>query len=533
MTRRAFLGGSGALMLAACSDAPRSGPLSCGPSSDPGDGAFPGEIDGDPFALGVGSGDPQPDAVVLWTRLALRSAPLDPVPAVAVPVTWEIARDDAFTDVVGAGRVLARFEDGHAVRVDVVGLEPATTYWYRFRAGPWASTTGRTRTAPPTLSSPERVRFAVVSCQAYQTGFYGAYRHLAAEDLDFVLFVGDYIYELESSTAARPHGLRPPSTLDEFRRFYALNHADPDLQAAHAAFPWVMVWDDHEVEDNYAALEPGAIGSGIDPDALAKFPAKRAAAYQAWWEHMPIRACAPLQGALRIYRDLAFGDLLHLAVVDDRQYRSPLAVGEGAGNLPRFFGGGPQLPAAFDQSRSLLGREQEAWLENAVRSTRARWFVLGQQTVLAEVDRVPDDPGRGFSMDAWDGYVASRNRLLRSVRDAGTRNFVAVGGDIHTSAVTDLLLDYHAPGSPLVGTELVAPSLTSLELLAPELAAATLASPHIYLYDIDRRGYLVCEVSAGGLRAEYRYTAITTRDAPLVAGTSWHVADTIPGARQV
>ncbi|MEW6273062.1 MAG: alkaline phosphatase D family protein [Thermodesulfobacteriota bacterium] len=536
LSRRRFLGGcGGALLLAACGDATRSGtqPLSCGPVDEGADVALPDEVREDPFALGVASGDPHPDAVVLWTRLALRSTPLAPLPPVAVPLVWEIARDEALRDVVGEGRALARPEAGHAVHVDVVGLEPATTYWYRFRAGPWASTTGRTRTAPAPGSTPGRVRFAVVSCQGYQTGFYGAYRHLAAEDLDFVLFVGDYIYELESSVAARPHGLPPPSTLDEFRRLYALNHADPDLQAAHAAFPWVLTWDDHEVEDNYAALEPGAIGIAIDPDARAKFPAKRAAAYRAWWENVPIRSCAPGadDGGLRIHRDLAFGDLVHLAVVDDRQYRSPIAVGEGAGNLPRLFGGGPQLPEAFDERRSLLGREQEAWLEGVLRRSTARWFVLGQQTVLAHVDRVPDDPGRGFSMDAWDGYVASRNRLLRAVRDAGTRNFVAVGGDIHTSAVTDLLLDYHVAGAPLVGTELVAPSITALELLAPELAAATLESPHIHLYDIERHGYLVCEASADGLRADYRYAAITSRDAALVAGTSWRIGDGAPGAR--
>jgi alkaline phosphatase D len=220
-------------------------------------------------------------------------------------------------------------------------------------------------------------------------------------------------------------------------------------------------------------------------------------------------------------------------MVDDRQYRSSIAVGEGSGNLPRFFGGGPQLPAAFDESRSLLGREQERWLEEVVRAAGARWLVLGQQTVMAECDRVPGDPARGFSMDSWDGYVASRNRLLRAVRDARVRNFVAVGGDIHTSAVTDLLLDYHAPGSPLVGTELVAPSISALELLAPELAAATLESPHIHLYDIDRRGYLVCEIDRTALRADYRYVATATPDAPLVAGSSWEVVDGVPGARRV
>jgi alkaline phosphatase D len=534
--RRRFLGGfGGALVLAACGDANQLGSASpfCEESGPVPDTSWPDEIREDPFALGVASGDPLPGAIVLWTRLALRSAPLEAAPPVDVPVAWEIARDESFRDVVGEGFARARPAAGHSVHVDVAGLEPATTYWYRFRVGPWVSPSGRTRTAPARSSSPERVRFAVVSCQGYQSGFYGAYRHMADEDLDFALFVGDYIYELESATAARRHGLPVPATLDEFRRFYALNRTDPDLQAAHAALPWIVIWDDHEVEDNYAALEPGAVGLAIDPEARAKFPAKRAAAYQAWWEHMPIRSCAPLDGLLRIHRDFDFGDLMQLAVIDDRQYRSPLAVGEGAGRLPRFLGGGPQLPEAFDESRTLLGREQEAWLDRIIRSSTSRWLVLGHQTVMAQVDRVPQDPARGFSMDAWDGYVASRNRLLGSVFEAGTRNFVAVGGDIHTSAVTDLLLDYHAPDSPLVGSELVGPSLSAVELLAPELAEATLESPHIHLYDVENRGYLVCEVRRESLRADYRYCATTTRDAPLVAGPSWTIVDGVPGAQRL
>lgn len=526
ITRRSVLGGMLALGVAACGgDSSGSGDVCFSPveaNSAPG-------VGNDLFALGVASGDPLPDGIVLWTRLLLRDREAPP----EVPVTWELASDEGFSRVVRCGVSVATADLGYSVHVDVRGLRPGTTYWYRFHAGAHTSPVGRTRTAPPPESNPERVGFAVASCQAFQSGYFTAYRHLAEEELDFVLFVGDYIYELEASLAARPHGMPPPQTLDEYRAFYALNRSDPDLQRAHAAFPWIVTWDDHEVEDNYAGLEPGAIATLLDPTARERFPARRAAAYQAWWEHMPVRTGPPQNGSLRIYRDFTFGRLLHLAVVDDRQYRSPIPRGEGAGNLPRFFGGGPQLPAAFDENASILGFEQEAWLESVLRSSAARWTVLGQQTVIAEVDRVPDDPDRGFSMDAWDGYVASRNRLMRTARDA-VRNLVSVGGDIHSSAVTDLLLDYHAEGSPLVGTELVGPSISAIELLAPGVVEGTLTSPHIHLYDTVRRGYLVCSVTPARLRADFRYVSTTAEPvAGIETGSAWIVEDGVPGARRV
>jgi alkaline phosphatase D len=477
-------------------------------------------LDADPFTLGVASGDPLPDAVVLWTRLV--PAPPDPV-----PVVWEIATDEGFASLVATGVVAAVAEEGHSLHVDAGGLVPATTYWYRFRTGPYTSRVGRTRTAPAPGGPAGAVRFAVASCQAYQTGYFAAHRDLAVAELDVVFFVGDYIYELEPSVDVRPHGLPPPQTLPEYRRFYELNTQDPDLQAARAAHPWVVTWDDHEVEDNYAALEPGAIGRAADPDAASKFAGKRAAAYRAWWEHTPVRTGPPVDGSLRIHRALDFGDLARFAVIDNRQYRDPLA-GSGAGRLPRGAGGGPQVPEAFDEERSMLGAEQEAWLDDVLRSSTARWTVLVQQTVLAEIDRVPDDPGRGFSMDGWDGYVANRRRLLATVAGAPVRNFVSVGGDIHTSAVTDLLADYGDPAAAVVGSEFVTPSINALELLPPDWAVR---APWIHLFDPQRHGYLLVELTPQRLTAEYRYVDdITVPDAPVTVGSRWAVEDGRPGA---
>jgi alkaline phosphatase D len=523
ITRRTFLGGlAGAGVVAA------SWPRLAGPSVVRGGARNVGvDLPSDPFTLGVASGDPLPDRVVLWTRLAPDPMDTASVPATEIPVRWEVATDERFTDVVRKGRAIASPAAAHSIHADAEGLRPARDYWYRFRVGAHTSPVGRTRTAPAANSSPRQFGFAVASCQGYQTGLYTAYRHLAEDDVDVVFFVGDYIYELEASRQARSHDLPVARTVDEFRRFYALNRTDADLQAAHAAHPWVVTWDDHEVEDNYAALEPGAIGRGRSGD----FAAVRAAAYQAWWEHMPLRMGPPKHGSLRIYRSLRVGDLATAAVLDNRQYRSPIPTGAGAGNLPRGAGGGPLLPAALDENATYLGREQERWLERTLRRSRARWNVVVQQTVMAQFDRAPADEARGFSADSWDGYVAARRRLLEFVREGKVRNFVSVGGDIHSSLVTDLRPDYAAAGSPVVGSELVGPSITALEILPPEFVDSARTNPHVHYYDIERHGYLRCRLDRQQLRGDYRYVdSITTAGAPVTTGSSWIVRSGRPGA---
>jgi alkaline phosphatase D len=481
----------------------------------------------DPFVLGVASGDPAPDSVVLWTMLR----PEGGLDLDTVPIVWEVATGEDFEVLVATGLAEATAAMGHSVHANAANLAPGQRYVYRFRTGGFTSPVGRTGTAPPADAEPAPVRVGVASCQAYQTGYFTAYRQIAEADLDLVFFVGDYIYELEGSIEARPHGMAPPSTLEEFRAFYALNTTDQDLQAARAAHPWMVTWDDHEVEDNYADDQPGAIGLAIDPEAPASFAAKRAAAYQAWWEFMPVRTPPPVDGSLRIHRDLVWGGVATFAVVDNRQYRSPLATGEGAGNLPRLAGGGPQGPEAFAEDRSMLGSEQEAWLDELMRSNETDWFVLVQQQAMAQIDRAPDDPDRGFSMDGWDGYVANRNRILATV-DEQRLAFVSLGGDIHTSAVGDLIADYHAPGSPVVGTEFVGTSISALELLPEGFAEAARTAPHIKLYDPDHRGWLQVTFTPEEARAEYRYVSTTaTPDGEPVEGSKWVVDRGSPGVR--
>ena len=540
--RRGFLAGAAVLGAAAC--------------TGDGEGAAPGddtsavagatattenstpvpELPGDPFTLGVSSGDPLPESVILWTRLKPTEGP---VPAVPVPVSWQVAADGSFDDVVSEGVFVTDASAGNSVHAEAGGLEADTAYWYRFTVGDHESAIGRTRTAPAAGSDPSGVRFAVASCQAFQSGFYSAHQHMAAEDgLSAVLFLGDYIYELESSTAARQHGMAPPRTLEEFRVFYELNNSDPDLRAALAAHPWIFTWDDHEVEDNYAADEQGLIGerAGGDP---AAFPAKRAAAYQAWWEHVPVRAPAPAltDGDVEIYRGLDFGALVSLSVVDNRQYRTPIPEGDGAG--PRPLGGGPQPPEAFAEDATYLGFEQEEWLYGRLAGSEAAWNVLAQQSIMSQMNRRPDLPGGGFSLDSWDGYVAARKRLMDVVSGTpgnpvgtdGVVNFVSLGGDIHTSAVADLHADPTDLGSEVVGTEFIGPSVSALELLQPVAVAGARSTANVHLYDIDNRGYMVVEFTPERAVAEYVWVDDPLDpDSTVRTVEAWETLAGVPGA---
>jgi alkaline phosphatase D len=494
-------------------------------------GAAP-SLPADPFRLGVASGDPLPDSVVLWTRLAVDPMSPEPMPPVEVPVRWEVATDERFRKVVRSGKRTTGPDLGHSVHVDADGLDAGRDYFYRFRAGDYASATGRTRTATAPGRRLDRLAFGVTSCQSYQAGYYTAYEQMSRDDLAFVVFLGDYIYELPGGTV-RQHDLPPSVTLTDFRRHYAAHHADPQLQAAHAAAPWIVTWDDHEVEDNYAGLEPGELGRARDPEGSSNFPAKRAAAYRAWWENMPVRAKPPgRDGSMRIYRSFRFGDLVTMPVVDDRQYRTPLATAGRGPGAPQ--GGYPQLPGALDPNATILGRQQERWLHRTLERSDARWNFLAQPTQMAEVDYTPDDASSsGYSADTWDGYVAARNRLLGHVQQAKVRNFVTLGGDTHSSSVDDLRADYQTEGSPIVATEFVAPPASSLERLAPQYVEGALRSPHIHLYDITNKGYLRLEVTRPELRTEFRYVTTTQQpQAEPLAGTSWVVESGKPGARQ-
>jgi len=477
------------------------------------------------FTLGVASGYPLPAGIALWTRLA--PAPLVPgggMPREAVPVDWEIATDDRMSQVVQRGRTAATPEGAHAVHVEVDGLEPARWYWYRFQAGGEASPIGRTRTAPTSTATVDRLRFAFTSCQQYEQGFFGAYRHIVADDLDLVLCLGDYIYESSwGREHVRKHGAPEPHTLEDYRIRYALYKSDPDLKAAHAAYPWLVTWDDHEVSNDYADDRD----ERLHPREW--FLKRRAAAYQAYFEHMPLRRqMVPFGPQLRLYTRAAFGDLVQFHVVDDRQYRSHQVC------APPGRGGSTVVEDCADRlspALTLLGSAQEQWLTTGLDQSRARWNVIAQQTLMAQLDR-KFGPGQQFWTDGWDGYPAARRRLLEFIGQRKPKNPVVIGGDVHSFWVTDLKPDFDDPASPVVATEFVGTSITSqfgrsqrqLDLLLGE-------NPHIRLADGTRRGYVRMEVTPTRLRADLRAMRTVSQPASEVDTlATFVVEDGRPGA---
>jgi alkaline phosphatase D len=467
-----------------------------------------------PFALGVASGDPLPNSIVLWTRLL----PAAGAPA-SIPVDWEIAHDDRFSRIAARGSTMAVAEMGHSVHVEAEGLEADRVYFYRFRTGGEASTTGRTRTAPAPGARREELRFAFASCQHYEQGFYTALRHIAQEDIDFLVHLGDYIYE-GGPFAGRPrrHDAAEPITLDDYRRRYAQYHSDADLQAAHAAMPWIVTWDDHEVKNNYAdEFEP--LGTPRDV-----FLQRRAAAYQACYENLPLRRSSLPRGPdLHLYRSFEFGSLLALHMLDGRQYRSPQAC-EGRA--------GPHCEGARDPARTMLGMEQERWLEDRLDRSRTRWNLLGNQTLIAQYDSLLGEGAR-FSMDNWNGYPAARQRLLDYIARRRPANPVVLTGDIHSSWVCDLKPDFNSEASPAVATEFVCTSLSSSGDGSDTNAAVQRAmseNPHVRFHN-NQRGYVRCAVTADRLRAEFRVVPFVTRpDAPVTTRSSWIVENGRAGA---
>jgi alkaline phosphatase D len=447
----------------------------------------PPRLSHDPFTLGVASGHPRPDSVILWTRLAPRPhAPgggLDPLP---MSVHWELAEDAAFARVVQAGEVIARPETAHSVHVAVSGLRPDWRYHYRFRCGDAHSPVGRTRTAPAVDSQPARLRLALASCQHYEHGHFTVHREIAAEDFDLVLFVGDYIYDSSNPNfIRRPHEGPPPVTLDQFRARHATYKLDRDLQAAHAAHPWVLTWDDHEVRNDYAA----ALATG-DLSA-AEFVQLRAAAYQAYFEHLPLAPDQmPGPNGLRMHDRLAWGQLVDLWTLDGRQHRSLQACSDEGEARGRILWRCDELA---DPARSLFGAAQERWLHQGLVDSTARWRLLGQGTQMSASGLGSADQRLVFS-DGWDGYPAARTRLLQHVADAGLSNVVALGGDVHRHVAANLRVRPNDPASPVVASEFVTTSLTSRGIGEAWMSLIRRSNGDILHARSEHRGYARVEI---------------------------------------
>jgi alkaline phosphatase D len=490
----------------------------------------------DPFALGVASGDPLPTSVVLWTRLVGDGGRT--LAGRDAEVGWEVALDPYFRRVVrrGAGRASAAL--GHSVHVDAGGLEPARDYWYRFRTGRYVSPAGRTRTAPAPWSKPRELRLAVANCQDFQNGYWPAYDGLAAEGVDVVVHLGDYIYEYDAASvypdrlhsATATPGLDQLSTLSDYRARHVQYKGDPALRAAHASAPWIATWDDHEVENNYAGLVDEIDDTGPRRQTVEQFARQRAAAYQAYYEHMPIRArCRPGSSDLRIFRRFDFGDLARINVLDTRQYRT-----DQPGDRSLDFG--PEALGTGNTAGTLTGEDQERWLRQQLTESRSCWNVIAQQVMMSRT-RFPDFTFSGLpfisNLDQWDGYAPQRRRLLQFLADRRISNPVVLAGDIHSSWFNELRVDPDDLASPVVASEYVSTSISSdfpAAFVGPLTQANPVLNPHTKYFNGSRRGYLRMHVDRQRWLTEERtVSTIASRTAPVTTTAAYVTEAGRPG----
>ncbi|MFC7485328.1 alkaline phosphatase D family protein [Knoellia sp. CPCC 206453] len=476
----------------------------------------------DPFTLGVASGDPEPDGFVIWTRLALEPLAADGLggmPSSTYQVNWQVATDERFENVVKAGATAATPAWAHSVHVEVAGLQPGREYWYRFRLGKHVSRSGRALTTPALASSPSSLDMAFVSCSNLPAGYFTAYRRLAEERPDLVLHLGDYQYEGGGTGIGRQHAGPETKTLAGYRQRHAQYKTDLDLQEAHAVAPWLVVWDDHEVDNNYA-------------DDLADRPVeqpgfldRRAAAYRAYYENMPLRRrSVPAGPDLDLYRRSGWGDLATFHMLDTRQYRSNQACGDGYKNCPD----------ADDPTRSLPGFEQEQWLLDGFRDSRAKWDILGQQVFFGRRDNNPDPATTTVGMDAWDGYRASRQRITQGWVDAQVRNPVVLTGDVHAHWASDLYLDYDNPTTP-VGSELITSSITSGGNGYDEADGThpwAAWNPNLRFWT-NLRGYVSTTITKTEMTARFRCVPqVTVPDAEAFTRATFVIEDGVAGLQQ-
>ncbi|MEM9387862.1 MAG: alkaline phosphatase D family protein [Pseudomonadota bacterium] len=482
------------------------------------------------FTLGVASGDPHANGFTLWTRLAPNPLDGGGMGDAPVEVLWEVASDPDMVDVIVAGLATAHPSAGHAINVPIVGLAADRWYFYRFSALGEQSRIGRTRTFPAPGTPVEHLRFALASCQHYQDGYFAAYRDIVArDDLDFVLHVGDYIYESAANPRvplARRHLGGELHSLQDYRDRYALYRLDPHLQDAHAAYPFIVTWDDHEVDNNYAGLVPEAAADG------PSFARRRRNAYRAYRESMPLspRVRLAQDGSMAIFRRLQYGNLATLHLVDTRQYRSDQPCDD------RFPALAPLCSDAMNATAATLtGTPQERWLHTGLRDSTSTWNVIAQQVMLMQWDvALTKAFGGAYNADAWDGYPAARQRLLNFIAAARPNNPIVLSGDIHSAWAADLKHDFSDANSQILGAEFVCTAITSRfpDALSPLLGLTVSAgNPHIRYFEGRHRGYCVCDVDDTRWRTDFQAVersadpvlTVANPDLPVRTIASWAI----------
>lgn len=512
LTRRTLLAaGSGTALAAAV-----AGPVA---ASSPRPAKLPAEV----FALGVASGDPIHEGVVLWTRLAPDPLRLDGTGGMgpdSVLVEWEVAADDRFARVVRRGQTPASADEAHSVHVDVRGLQAGREYFYRFRAGGQISPVGRTRTAPAPETLPTSLRFAVACCQRFTDGYYTAFQDMLASDPELVFQIGDYFYEKDNGPGpvGRQHlPIGECMTLADYRVRIAQVRQDPDMRAIHANSPFIVTFDDHEVSGNYADDIPET-GDGADASPEV-FLARRAQAYQSYWEHMPLRMAQRPNGPdMLLYRRLEWGRLAAFDVLDTRQYRSDQPADADS-------------PEAYDPSRTILGAQQEQWLLRDMAKTKARWDVIAQQVPFFA------DPDIAHPEDKWDGYRVARENILRGMAASPDCHPVVLSGDIHKNRAADLKRDFSDPASSTLGVEFTTTSITSSATIGEDEAVTAKFDPvpeTPYLrFEGNGRGYVAMELTADRLRGDFRtVSTILSRTSPAQTVASYVSEAENPGLQR-
>lgn len=472
-----------------------------------------------PFSSGIASGDPLMDGVVLWTRLMGDPARESAWQRERVEVGYEVAEDEAMTRIVKRGKAVADPDQGHTVHADVRGLQPGRWYWYRFHAGSETSPVGRTRTAPSGAS--ERLRFAFASCQHFETGFYTAYQHMVKEDLDLIVHLGDYIYEgAPRQGGVRQHVGNEIVSLTDYRNRFALYRSDPDLREAHRLFPFAVTWDDHEVDNNYAGDIPE------DKQTRQAFLERRANAYQAYYESMPLRRTSMPRGSkMQLYRRLPFGELAEFFVLDTRQYRSDQPCGDGDK---------PPCAEMTAEPQTMFGDAQEKWLMRGLSGSKAKWNILANQVMMTKIDR---DGGEGerFPMDQWSGYETARVRFMKFLAEKKPSNPVVITGDVHSNWVCDLKEKFRDAGSPVVASEFTGTSISSGGdgMPVPERTAAYLpGNPQVKFFNA-QRGYVSCEVTPARFTASYRIVdKVTVKQSPMSTKAVYVLEDGVRGVKK-
>ncbi len=476
-----------------------------------------------PFTLGVASGDPTESGVALWTRLA--PSPLEPGGGLSrenIEVVWEIAEDESMRKIVHRGTATATPQLAHSVHVEFNGLAPDRWYWYRFRVGGADSPIGRTRTTPARDFHPSQLKFAFASCQHYESGLFTAYEHMAEDDLDLVFHLGDYIYEdAARDNRVRKHVGRELHSLDDYRIRHAQYKTDPLLQAMHAACPWFVTWDDHEVSNDYANDV-----SPREPNKQAEFLLRRANAYQAYYEMMPLRrGSLPRGPRMQLYRNATFGKLAEFLLLDTRQYRTRQPDGGGLHELDK---------STMSARGTILGTRQTDWLKESLLESTAHWNVLAQQVLMAMI-HLKSEKGHGYPMDKWPGYTRDRLQLVEFIHERQIPNPIVLTGDIHCNWVNNLRVDDRQSETPVVATEFVGTSISSGgngEERRNNWQEVTKDNPCVQFYN-GERGYVRCTVTPELWQTDFRVVEDVTKPGATAKTRATFVVEAgEPGAKQ-